>query len=138
MAIVTPIETPPGVRRRLALANPATLEPVGEIEVQNADDVQSALELARKAQPDWAALSFDDRARVMRRALQVMLDRQDDFIDVVVSETGKTRTEALMMEIFASCDALNYYAKNTAKILKIGRTTLDRKIAQYDIRRQEN
>jgi succinate-semialdehyde dehydrogenase/glutarate-semialdehyde dehydrogenase len=118
MAIVTPIETPPGARRRLALANPATLEPIGEIEVQNADDVRAAVERARKAQPAWCALSCDDRARVMRRALHVLLERQEEFLDVVLRETGKARSEALMMEIFASADALNYYTKNAARILK--------------------
>jgi succinate-semialdehyde dehydrogenase/glutarate-semialdehyde dehydrogenase len=118
MAIVTPVETPAGAPRRLAIANPATLESIGEIEVQTADDVRAAVETARKAQPDWAALSFDDRARVMRRVLQVMLDRQDEFIDIVISETGKSRTEALMMEIYSTCDAINYYAKNAGRILQ--------------------
>jgi len=117
MAIVTPVETPSGARRRLAIANPATREPVGEIEVQTADDVNAAVESARKAQPDWAALSFDERARVMRRVLHVVLERQDEFIDIVISETGKTRTEALMMEIFATCNAINFYSKRAAKIL---------------------
>jgi len=118
MAIVTPIETPAGARRRLAISNPATLQPVGEIEVQNADDVNTALEAARKAQPAWAALSFDERARVIRRALAVVLERQDEFVEIVLSETGKTRSEALMMEIYATCDVMNHYAKNAAKILK--------------------
>jgi succinate-semialdehyde dehydrogenase/glutarate-semialdehyde dehydrogenase len=118
MAIVTPLETPPGARRRLSLASPATLEPIGEIEVSNADDVRSAVEAARKAQPDWAARSFEDRSRVMGRVLQILLDRQDAFVEVVLRETGKARSEALMMEIYAVCDALNFYAKNAAKILK--------------------
>jgi len=118
MAIVTPIETPSGARRRLALASPATLEPIGEIEVQTADDVNAAVELARKEQPAWGALPVDERARVMRRALQVLLDRQDEFIEVIIRETGKTHTEAVMMEIYSGCDCLNYYAKNAAKILK--------------------
>jgi succinate-semialdehyde dehydrogenase/glutarate-semialdehyde dehydrogenase len=124
MAIVTPVDTPPGARRRLALANPATLEPIGEIEVQTADDAKAAVEAARKAQPDWAALSFDDRARVMRRALQILLDRQDEFIEVVLRETGKTRSEALMMEIFSVCDSLNFYARNAVKILKTRKVKL--------------
>jgi hypothetical protein len=44
MAIVTRVETPEGVRRRLQLASPATLEPIGEIELQTAEDVRTALE----------------------------------------------------------------------------------------------
>jgi succinate-semialdehyde dehydrogenase/glutarate-semialdehyde dehydrogenase len=118
MAIVTPLETPPGARRCLGLANPATFEPIGEIEVQNADDVRAAVKKARKAQPAWGQLSFGDRARVMQRALQILLDRQEEVIDVVIRETGKTPSEALMMEVYAVCDSLNYHVKNTAKILK--------------------
>jgi len=117
VAIVTPVDVGPGERRRLALANPATLEPLGEIEVQTAEEVRAAVESARKAQPEWSALSFPERARYLRRALAILLERQDEFVDVVVSESGKPRSEALMMEIFASCDALSYYAKHSARIL---------------------
>jgi len=117
MAIVTSIESAAGERRRLALASPVTLEPIGEIEVQTADDVAAALDIARKAQPDWALQPFSERARVMRRALDVLLARQEEFIEVVLRETGKARSEALMMEIYSVADAINYYAKNAAKIL---------------------
>ena len=124
MAIVTPLESAPGTRRRLGLANPATLQPIGEIEVRTADDVRAALERAREAQPEWAARSFEQRARVMRRALGILLERQDEFIGVVLRETGKARSEAIQMEIYAACDSLHYYAKRTAKILRPRRERL--------------
>ena len=52
MAIVEPIEPSSEGRRRLRLTSPATLEAVGDIEVLNAADVRSAVERARKAQPE--------------------------------------------------------------------------------------
>ena len=85
----------PGAPRRLRLQSPATLEPIGEIEVQGAEAARSAVEAARKAQPAWAASTFDDRARGMPRALRILLDRQEEFIEVVLKETGKTRSEPL-------------------------------------------
>jgi succinate-semialdehyde dehydrogenase/glutarate-semialdehyde dehydrogenase len=118
MAIVTPLETAPGARRRLQLSSPVTLEPIGEIEVQTAEDAQSAVEAARKAQPAWGALPFEARSRHMTRALETLLERQDEIVEVVVRESGKPRTEAIMMAIFASCDALTYYAKRARKILR--------------------
>jgi succinate-semialdehyde dehydrogenase/glutarate-semialdehyde dehydrogenase len=124
MAIVTPLASAPGTRRRLGLTHPATLEPVGEFEVQTADDVRTALDRARKVQPEWAGRSFEERARVMRRALRILLDRQDEFIDVVLRETGKARSEAIQMEIYAACDSLHYYAKRAAKILRPRRERL--------------
>jgi acyl-CoA reductase-like NAD-dependent aldehyde dehydrogenase len=117
MAIVTVIDSPPGERRRLSLANPATREPIGEIEVQNAHDVASALEKARKAQPEWAARSVDERARYLTRAVQKLIERQDEFLEVLLRESGKPRAEALMMEIYSACDVLTYYAKHAAEML---------------------
>ena len=118
MAIVTPLETPEGERRRFALSSPATLESLGEIEVQNAADVAAAVERARKAQIDWSALAVRERVRYLQSALQVLLARQDDVIDTVISETGKPRTEALQMEVYAVGDSLNFYAKNAERILQ--------------------
>jgi succinate-semialdehyde dehydrogenase/glutarate-semialdehyde dehydrogenase len=118
MAIVTPIETPPGERRRLRLSSPATGEPLHEIAVATADDVRAALERARKAQPAWDALGVEGRVRYLRRALDALVARQDEVIDVVVRESGKPRTEALMMDVFAGCDALNYVAKRAPRWLR--------------------
>jgi succinate-semialdehyde dehydrogenase/glutarate-semialdehyde dehydrogenase len=118
MAIVTPIETPPGERRRLRLSSPATGEPLHEISVANADDVRAALERARKAQPAWEALGVEGRVRYLRRALDVLVARQDEFVDVVLRESGKPRTEVLMMDVFAGCDALNYVVKRAPRLLR--------------------
>ena len=117
MAIVEVIEGSERQRRRLRLTNPATLEPVGEIEVQTADDVRASVELARKAQPAWSQLSFEARGRYLERAIQVLLDRQDEFVDVIVRDTGKLRLEALAAEIVPSCDALQFYAKRAKRML---------------------
>jgi acyl-CoA reductase-like NAD-dependent aldehyde dehydrogenase len=124
MAVVTPLETSPHARRRLALASPATLEPIGEIEVATVADVQAALAAAREAQPAWAALPVKERARYMWRALEILLARQDAFIEVIQRESGKPRTDALLIEIFAACDALAYYAKRAARILRPRRRRL--------------
>ena len=118
MAIVTPIEAPPGGRRRLGLANPATREPIGTIEIQDSHDVASALQAAREAQPDWAARSVNERARTLTRAVQTLIERQDEFIDVLLRESGKPRTEILMMEIYTACDVLTYYAKHAVGMLR--------------------
>jgi len=118
MAIVTPVETPPGNRRRLKIASPANLEPIGEIEVQTAHDVRLIVEKARQAQRSWGALSFEKRGRYMLRALKVLLERQDEFITTIQRETPKPCMDTIQMDIFAACDALHYYAKRTSKILR--------------------
>jgi len=103
--------------RRLLLRSPVTSEPIGEIEVQPADQVRAAVQRAREVQPAWAALSVDRRASYLRRLLKILLERQEDVIETVIRETGKTRSEAIPMEVFSACDALSYHAKRAPRVL---------------------
>ena len=124
MAIVEPGPST-GARRRLRLRSPATLEDLGEIEVADSDAVRAAVARARAAQPAWAARTFAERGEFMRRALDILVARPDDFASVVQRETGKSKIEALMMEVFASCDSLTYWPKRAPRILK------DRKVRMH-------
>ena len=124
MAIVTPVQTPSGARRRLLLSSPATLEPIGEIEIQTAEDVHAIVERAREAQRSWGALSFEDRGQYMMQALKALLERQSEFITTIQRETPKPCIDVIQMDIFAACDALHYYAKRTSKILRTEKKSL--------------
>lgn len=117
MAVVEPLPEVPGQRRRLRLRSPATLEEIGEIEVHTADDVRAVVERARKAQTSWAEASFAERGRVLRRAVQELLARQDEFVATIERETGKPEFEALSAELLAGCDALEFWAKRARKLL---------------------
>ncbi|MFT5482315.1 MAG: acyl-CoA reductase-like NAD-dependent aldehyde dehydrogenase [Halieaceae bacterium] len=117
MSIYEPIESNDS-RRHLQLRSPITLETSGELICANKEDVAAAVARARAAQGGWAALSFDERAVYMNRALKIVLEKQDEIVDTVVGETGKARSDALAMEIFAVADSLCYYAKNAKKFLK--------------------
>ncbi|MFQ5698788.1 MAG: aldehyde dehydrogenase family protein [Myxococcota bacterium] len=118
MAIVTESASGPGERRRLRLSSPATLEEIGEIEVQTSVDVAHAVERARHAQPAWAGLAIEERARFLRRMLDGVLARQDEIVDVVVRESGKPRNEARMMEVFSACDSLTYWTSHAGRLLR--------------------
>ena len=83
MALVEQVEHAGGGRRRLRLANPATLAPLGEIEVGIAADVHAAVESARKAQHAWADLPFEARGRILQRAARVILERHDEIVEIM-------------------------------------------------------
>ena len=117
MAVVERVEAGVGSRRRLRLSNPATLAPLGEVEVSTAEDVHAVVERARKVQPEWAELSFDERGRFMERAMRALIARQDEAVETIVSETGKPTIEALGAEVLTACDVLQFYAKNAKRIL---------------------
>ena len=116
MSLYEPIESSDS-RRHLQLRSPVTLEPTGELVCANAEDVAEAISKARQAQPAWAATSMKHRSAIVEKALQILLERQDEVIETVVKETGKARTDAMSMEVFSVADQLCYYAKNAEKFL---------------------
>jgi len=118
MAILEALSPTADGRRRYGLKNPATLEPLGEFECASTEEVSAAVETARKAQPGWAALGFDERARAMQRLLDVVLAHQDEIAGTVERETGKAPFEAYATEIPPCCDAITYYSKHAKKILR--------------------
>jgi succinate-semialdehyde dehydrogenase/glutarate-semialdehyde dehydrogenase len=117
MAVVERVESAPGERRRLRLANPATLEPLGELEIESAEQVHAAVERARKAQVEWAACGFRERGHYLERASRLLAARADEVAARIAAETGKPRAELIATEILTGCDSLQFYAKRARHIL---------------------
>jgi len=117
MALVEQVEVATSERRRLALANPATRESLGEIELQSTEDVRAAVERARKASAGWGALPVGERARFLEYVLRGLVQRKDEVVETIVAETGKPHTEALALEVLPACDALQFYARRARHIL---------------------
>jgi len=117
MAIVEPLAETSEGRRRLGIRSPATREPVGEIVVSRREDVEAAIAKARTAQREWARVSIAERARIVRSTIDILVQRREEVVETVINETGKTRLEALMMEIVPACDYLNFWSGRAVKEL---------------------
>jgi len=73
-------------------------------------DVRDAVAAARAAQPAWAAMRYQDRLAIIRRAASLISERQMVYGGLMAIEVGKNRLEALG-EVEESADLLKYYAK---------------------------
>jgi benzaldehyde dehydrogenase (NAD) len=71
-----------------AVREPATDETLAEVGVGNAADVARATAAAAAAQPGWAETSWEQRARVLRSAAQLLEDHAASIAEWVVRETG--------------------------------------------------
>ncbi len=98
--------------------NPASLQALGKIEACNAEWVQKCHHEALKAFPAWAQLSYAERASYLLRTKDYILEHLDEIAQVISQENGKPRVEALSSDIFPVCELLEYFAKNTQKLLK--------------------
>ncbi len=85
MSIYEPIETQDDSHRVLQLRSPIDLKPSGTLVCANREEVESAVARARKAQPAWAALSYEQRGEYMQRVLKIVLDKQDHLVDYLLA-----------------------------------------------------
>ncbi len=74
--------------------NPATGEVVAEVPRMGAAETRRALAAAERALPEWKARTAKDRARVLRRLADLMLEHEEDLARLMVTEQGKPLSEA--------------------------------------------
>ena len=72
-------------------------------------DVRDAIAAARAAQPAWAATPWRERLAIIRRAAELISQRQMDYAAHMAIEVGKSRLEALG-EVEEAADLLRYYS----------------------------
>lgn len=104
-----------GAARRLTRA-PATGAPLAEVPASTPDDVAAAAGAARAAQPAWARTPLADRARVLLRFHDLVLDRQSEVLDLIQLENGKARASAYE-EVADVALVARHYARRAAHYL---------------------
>jgi acyl-CoA reductase-like NAD-dependent aldehyde dehydrogenase len=102
----------------IEVRNPATLEKIAEVQSASSLDVSDAVVRARQAQQDWRSTSFDERAKLLYRLRDVLLDEQENIADILTAETGRPRAEVYGNELFYLCDVIGFWAKRASRYLK--------------------
>jgi acyl-CoA reductase-like NAD-dependent aldehyde dehydrogenase len=74
--------------------NPATGALVGEVPVTQPEDISAVVDRSRAAQPAWAALGHEGRARLLTEAAESFRDKTDDLARLITQEMGKPLFEA--------------------------------------------
>ena len=97
--------------------NPATGELIGTVETITPAKVQGIVDDVAEVQPFWAALTLEDRARYMRRAVDVLVAEVDEIAELLTDEQGKPRVESYTMELLPTVDSLKWIADNGPQIL---------------------
>jgi 1-pyrroline-5-carboxylate dehydrogenase len=83
---------------------------IGTFAKGDRSDVQSAIAAARRASPEWRHTPWQDRLAVLRRAAELISERQMRYGADMAFEVGKNRLEALG-EVEEAADLLRYYAQ---------------------------
>ena len=101
--------------RRATIADPATGELVGSTAIADAKDVDDAVAAAKRALPLWAETHADERARILHRAADLIVERLDAIADLLTREQGKPIPDAVK-EICFGVEVIRYYAEEGRRI----------------------
>lgn len=88
---------------------PATGAVVARLHEATPAIIERALLAAERAQGAWAALSGTERGRILRRAADMVRDRNRELSELESIDTGKPLSETLYVDATSGADALEYF-----------------------------
>ncbi|MGH8780384.1 betaine-aldehyde dehydrogenase [Paraburkholderia sp.] len=90
--------------------DPATGEKLATVQQASAADIDRAVDSAREGQRAWAALTAMQRSRILRRAVDLLRERNDALAELEMRDTGKPIAETRAVDIVTGADVIEYYA----------------------------
>ena len=109
------VENPSG-KEPVPVTAPYTGETVGHVPACTPAQVRSAADRARETQHEWAARPVSERVEILEQFASLVRARQDDFLDLIQLESGKTRYDA-MEEILDVVMTASHYGDRAASYL---------------------
>ena len=88
---------------------PATGHVIAQVYAATSQIIEAALAASKKAQPAWAALTGTARGRILRRAADIMRERNRELSELETFDTGKPLQETLVADATSAADALEYF-----------------------------
>jgi 1-pyrroline-5-carboxylate dehydrogenase len=82
---------------------------VARFQIGDAQDVRDAIAAARAAFPAWSGVPWRERLTILRRAADLISERQFRYAALMAFEVGKNRLEALG-DVEETADLIRYYA----------------------------
>ncbi|WP_131193986.1 betaine-aldehyde dehydrogenase [Lichenihabitans psoromatis] len=95
---------------------PATGEVIARVHAATSATVDQAVDAALEAQRAWGRKSGAERGRVLRRAADLLRDRNRALSQLETMDTGKPISETLVADAASGADCLDYFGGLAASI----------------------
>jgi len=100
----------PAAGERFASINPATGQVIGYVTVDGAAQIDAAVATAEQGQVRWAGMTGAERARVLRRAAELLRSRNQELAELETRDTGKPIQETRVVDVASGADCFEYFA----------------------------
>lgn len=98
-----------------AVSDPATGETLVEVSDAGPEHAKAAMDAACKAADSWAATDPRERAELLQRSYQLVMERRDTFAALMTLEMGKPLAEAVG-EVNYGAEFLRWFAEEACRI----------------------
>ncbi|WP_372992439.1 betaine-aldehyde dehydrogenase [Sulfitobacter sp.] len=95
---------------------PATGAVIAKVHAATPEIIEQAITSARAAQVAWAAMTGTERGRILRRAADIMRERNHDLSVLETYDTGKPYQETSVADATSGADALEYFGGIAASL----------------------
>lgn len=99
----------------LDVRNPATGESIGQVPGLGRKETREAIEAAAQAYPAWRNLTAKERANIMRRWFELIMQHQEDLAVIMTSEQGKPLAES-RGEIAYAASFVEWFAEEAKRV----------------------
>ena len=104
-----------GSEKYFDVVNPATGETLEQVADGSSEQAIAAVEAASRALPAWSASTAYERAGILQRAHQLMLQQKQELATLMTREQGKPLRAALA-EVQYGADFLQWFAEEAKRI----------------------
>ncbi len=96
---------------------PATGEVIARLHAATPAIIEKAIAAARRAQPEWAAMSPTARGRILKRAAEIMRERNRELSELETLDTGKPIQETIVADPTSGADSFEFFGGIAATAL---------------------
>ena len=104
-----------GGKSTIDVTNPVNEDVIGTIPKLGAAETREAIEAALRAQKDWAKKSAKERAGILRKWFNLMMDNQEDLAQIMTAEQGKPLAES-RGEVAYGASFIEFFAEEGKRI----------------------
>ena len=100
---------------RLPVSNPATGDTIAEVARVGAGETARAITAAAAAMPAWARRPAKERAAILRRWFDLLMQHQEDLARIMTAEQGKPLAEA-RGEVAYGANYIEFFAEEAKRV----------------------
>ena len=101
--------------KTIPVLNPATGAKIGHVAHASLDDLEDAVEAAKRGYEEWRDMAPIERSRIMRKAANLLRERSDSIARTLTLEQGKPFGEA-RGEVIAASDIIDWFADEGMRV----------------------